>query len=155
MSKRQNKTLKVIKARHKIWQGVEEGKDDLHEDERLFIHMIHRFQTQVVGGGAPDQASAKATSQVKPQAANPTPHSAQLPSRTSPLSQQEAWKAQSLKELVAENDTDASTARTNGDDSDSDVDDAKPKAFPNMDLESRKRAPGSSDDSPSPKATKR
>lgn len=114
---------------------VEQGNEKLHEDERLFIHMIHRFQTQVVGGGTEEENRQQRAGPLSPQ----------VPSRKSPL---EAWKAHSLKELVAENDCAASANRN--DESDSDAEDAKPKALPHKVTDTRKRPPPDSDDTPSP-----
>lgn len=131
---------------------VREDKEKLHEDERLFIHMIHKFQTQVVAGGAQEEEKGQ-PGKGGPSKQQVGPPSPQVSSHRSPLFQQEAWRVHSLKQLVAENDSAATADRTNDDDSDSDVEDAKPKALPEKVTETRKRPPPESqpsDDTPSP-----
>lgn len=99
-----------------------EGKNNLHEDEKLFISMIHRLNAQVTG-------DAKVSGNMAHSQSIPTTH--HLPSRSFPFAQ-EAWKAHSLKELVAENDSESASKASNktndDDDSDSDAEDVKPKA---------------------------
>ncbi|CAB9514747.1 SPX domain-containing protein 2 [Seminavis robusta] len=110
---------------------AQEGKESLHEDERLFIHMIHRLNAQVVGVDDARKPAADA----KLPAKDPTAKEVTLsPQAFRQLSYtpfvKAAWKAQSLKELVAENDASLDpNNKQREDDSDSDGDgNSKPKA---------------------------
>lgn len=113
--------LQMINRCERLYEEVstrlaQEGKTSLHEDERLFIHMIHRLNAQVTSSKAPADGKDP-TQSTKPMA---------LPSRTSPLSE---WKAHSLKELVAENESEsARKSKRDDDDSDSEAEDTKARA---------------------------
>lgn len=73
---------------------LEEGKEGLYEDERLFINMISRLNDQALGtADAPDRAEGRRPSQI-------TALSSTLPSQVKP----ESDAVSRLRSLVEEND---------------------------------------------------
>jgi SPX domain len=124
---------------------VQDGKQSLHEDERLFIHMIHRLNAQVVGVDDARKPAASAAAPSSQGKKNPIGATAPLSAREQAFQlsytpfKKESWKAQSLKELVAENDAMLNDEAKQDDDSDSDGEgDTKPKA-----TTTKKTSPGS------------
>jgi SPX domain len=118
---------------------IQDGKQSLHEDERLFIHMIHRLNAQVVGvDDGRKQAASPSPPSIQGKKKNPiTTADASAPIATRQQAfelsytpfEKASWKAQSLQELVAENDAMLNDEAKQEEDSDSDGEgDTKPKA---------------------------
>jgi hypothetical protein len=77
---------------------LKEGKENLYEDERLFINMIHRLNEQVL-----DTAESEGVPERKERRSAMATNSASNTQRTSPTST-ESKATSSLRSLVEEND---------------------------------------------------
>lgn len=119
-------------------QLVQDGKQGLYEDERLFINMIHRLNEQVmenVDEGAPNRPS------------EPRKKSVGMPSVSS--SSKESWATSSLRQLVDEIDasrlggqvseSNECNANDHGSDSDAEEENVKQEATTSSMAGARKR----------------
>jgi SPX domain len=95
------KVLDMISGCQQLYDIVSErllrdGKQALHEDERLFINMVQRLNRQVMEGVAEECALAKIDESSRPVALN-------APSALA-SGETESWATSSLRRLVNEND---------------------------------------------------
>jgi len=94
--------LEMISRCERLYEEVsehllKEGKENLYEDERLFINMIHRLNEQVLdtaeSEGVPERKEGRVRTAMAPKAAN-----------QSTVSSTESKATSSLRSLVEEND---------------------------------------------------
>jgi hypothetical protein len=126
------KVLEMISRCERLYEEVSEqlvqdGKQGLYEDERLFINMIHRLNEQVMENVDEEGAPGRPESRKK---------SVNMPTSV-PASSNESWATSSLRRMVNEIDASRLGGQVSecndcnadpGTDSDVDEDDRKQKA---------------------------
>ena len=138
------KVLEMIKGCESLYEEVserlvQEGKEALYEDERLFINMISRLNEQVLDSVDGEQKPDPGNGGGRKEGRKEGRQSKQI---TFPARQQESAAMSTLRSMVEENDASAAAAQVSEGHIEADDD------------PSRKRAGGESDRKPAAKRTK-